>query len=285
MNQIPLCRCSYGPVCARDGAHLQGRELSPAPGLRDHDAPRARHARRRSAMAQDALDRWWWPSLMMFGPSDDDSKHSAQSMRWKIKRFSNDELRQKFVDIDRAAGGFPRAQGAGSRTALGRARRSTTASARSTGANSSRCCKGNGPCNRERLEARRQRARGRSLGARGRDGLGGKAGGRRQRARPERRGQSMSHDSEAGLAAVRGLHPRKLRPRPQARRQPARDGCAHGARARARRVHAPPGRRQHLGRPLRATSSPPTRRMRTRCSSRRRTRSTATRRSTTSRTR
>ena len=50
-------------------------------------------------MAQDALNRWWWPSLMMFGPSDADSKHSAQSMAWKIKRFSNDELRQKFVDV------------------------------------------------------------------------------------------------------------------------------------------------------------------------------------------
>ncbi len=50
-------------------------------------------------LAQDALNRWWWPSLMMFGPKDDDSPHSAQSMRWKIKRFSNDELRQKFVDI------------------------------------------------------------------------------------------------------------------------------------------------------------------------------------------
>ena len=51
------------------------------------------------AMAQDALNRWWWPSLMMFGPSDKDSKHSAQSMRWKIKRFSNDELRQRMVDM------------------------------------------------------------------------------------------------------------------------------------------------------------------------------------------
>jgi len=49
-------------------------------------------------MAQDALNRWWWPSLMMFGPGDKDSKHSAQSMAWKIKRFSNDELRQKFID-------------------------------------------------------------------------------------------------------------------------------------------------------------------------------------------
>ena len=51
------------------------------------------------ALAQDALSRWWWPSIMMFGPSDKDSKHSAQSMAWKIKRFSNDELRQKFIDV------------------------------------------------------------------------------------------------------------------------------------------------------------------------------------------
>jgi ring-1,2-phenylacetyl-CoA epoxidase subunit PaaA len=50
-------------------------------------------------MAQDALNRWWWPSLMMFGPNDDNSPHTAQSMKWKIKRFTNDELRQKFVDI------------------------------------------------------------------------------------------------------------------------------------------------------------------------------------------
>jgi ring-1,2-phenylacetyl-CoA epoxidase subunit PaaA len=51
------------------------------------------------AMAQDAVDRWWWPSLMMFGPPDDDSPNSAQSMAWGIKRFSNDELRQRFVDM------------------------------------------------------------------------------------------------------------------------------------------------------------------------------------------
>ena len=55
-------------------------------------------------MVQDAVDRWWWPSLMMFGPSDSDSPNSAQSMRWGIKRISNDDLRQKFVDADRAAG-------------------------------------------------------------------------------------------------------------------------------------------------------------------------------------
>jgi ring-1,2-phenylacetyl-CoA epoxidase subunit PaaA len=57
-------------------------------------------------MAQDALNRWWWPSLMMFGPSDKDSRHSAQSMAWKIKRFSNDELRQKFVDVTVPQAGF-----------------------------------------------------------------------------------------------------------------------------------------------------------------------------------
>ncbi|HEY1243682.1 MAG TPA: Phenylacetic acid catabolic protein, partial [Hyphomicrobiaceae bacterium] len=58
----------------------------------------ARGTPRQRAMAQDALDRWWWPSVMMFGPPDKDSVHSEQAMRWKIKRFSNDELRQRFVD-------------------------------------------------------------------------------------------------------------------------------------------------------------------------------------------
>lgn len=51
------------------------------------------------AMAQDALNRWWWPAVQMFGPPDHDSPHSAQSMAWKIKRFSNDDLRQKFIDM------------------------------------------------------------------------------------------------------------------------------------------------------------------------------------------
>ena len=97
MNQIPLCRCSYGPyaramvrICKEESFHQrQGYEIM----LR---LSRGTEAQR--AMAQAALDRWWWPSLMMFGPSDAESKHSAQSMRWKIKRFSNDELRQKFID-------------------------------------------------------------------------------------------------------------------------------------------------------------------------------------------
>ncbi|GJM11391.1 MAG: phenylacetic acid degradation protein [Lysobacteraceae bacterium] len=97
MNQIPLCRCSYGPyaramvrVCKEESFHQrQGYEIMIA---------LSRGSDEQKAMMQDAFNRWWWPSLMMFGPSDNDSKHSAQSMAWKIKRFSNDELRQKFVD-------------------------------------------------------------------------------------------------------------------------------------------------------------------------------------------
>ena len=97
MNQIPLCRCSYGPyaramirICKEESFHQrQGYELI---SVMANGSPEQKQ------MAQDALDRWWWPSLMMFGPSDKDSAHSAQSMKWRIKRFTNDELRQKFVD-------------------------------------------------------------------------------------------------------------------------------------------------------------------------------------------
>ncbi len=98
MNQIPLCRCSYGPyaramvrICKEESFHQrQGFDI-----LNEL----CNGTDEQKAMAQDALDRWWWPSLMMFGPSDSESQHSAQSMAWKIKRFSNDELRQKFVDV------------------------------------------------------------------------------------------------------------------------------------------------------------------------------------------
>src|SRR6202051_1919410 len=97
MNQIPLCRCSYGPyaramirVCKEESFHQrQGFEIM---------LTLARGSEAQRQMAQDALNRWWWPSIMMFGPSDGESKHTAQSMRWKIKRFTNDALRQKFVD-------------------------------------------------------------------------------------------------------------------------------------------------------------------------------------------
>lgn len=97
-NQVPICRCSYGPyaramvrICKEESFHQrQGFELLMALS----QGTEAQHA-----MAQDAVDRWWWPSLMMFGPPDDESAHSAQSMAWRIKRHSNDELRQRFVDI------------------------------------------------------------------------------------------------------------------------------------------------------------------------------------------
>ncbi len=105
MNQIPLCRCSYGPyaramirVCKEESFHQrQGYEImmTLANGTADQ-----------KDMAQDALDRWWWPSLMMFGPHDSDSQHGDQSMKWKIKRFTNDELRQKFVDATVPQGEF-----------------------------------------------------------------------------------------------------------------------------------------------------------------------------------
>ena len=97
MNQIPLCRCSYGPyaramirVCKEESFHQrQGFEIM---------MTLCRGTAAQKAMAQDALDRWWWPCLMMFGPPDGQSAHGDASTRWKIKRFSNDELRQKFVD-------------------------------------------------------------------------------------------------------------------------------------------------------------------------------------------
>ena len=97
MNQIPLCRCSYGPysramirVCKEESFHQrQGYEIM---------MTLARGTDAQKEMAQDALDRWWWPSLMMFGPHDAESQHGDQSMKWKIKRFTNDELRQKFVN-------------------------------------------------------------------------------------------------------------------------------------------------------------------------------------------
>ncbi|OYQ29571.1 1,2-phenylacetyl-CoA epoxidase subunit A [Sandarakinorhabdus cyanobacteriorum] len=97
MNQVPLQRTSYGPyaramvrICKEESFHQrQGYDLLLT---MVNGTPAQR------AMAQDALNRWWWPALMMFGPPDDNSPNSAQSMRWRIKRETNDELRQKFVD-------------------------------------------------------------------------------------------------------------------------------------------------------------------------------------------
>ena len=102
MNQVPLCRCSYGPyaramirVCKEESFHQrQGFEILWV---------LARGTEEQQAMAQDAANRWWWPALMMFGPPDSGEAaskgHTAQNMAWGIKRFSNDDLRQKFVDM------------------------------------------------------------------------------------------------------------------------------------------------------------------------------------------
>ncbi|CAN5270418.1 1,2-phenylacetyl-CoA epoxidase subunit A [soil metagenome] len=98
MNQVPLCRASYGPyaramirICKEESFHQrQGFEIL---------LTLCRGSEAQKQMAQDALNRWWWPSLMMFGPRDDESPHTQKSMQWKIKRFTNDELRQKFIDV------------------------------------------------------------------------------------------------------------------------------------------------------------------------------------------
>jgi ring-1,2-phenylacetyl-CoA epoxidase subunit PaaA len=155
MNQVPLTRCSYAPyaramvrVCREESFHQrQGYESLLTMMTRGTDAQRA--------MVQDAVNRWWWPSLMMFGPPDAESPHSAQSMRWGIKRVSNDELRQKFVDacVEQAA-------------VLGvslpdpELKWNTERSANDFGAidwaEFWRVVGGDGPCNRERLEARNQ---------------------------------------------------------------------------------------------------------------------------------
>ncbi len=96
-NQVPLCRTSYGPyaramirVCKEESFHQrQGYEII---------STLANGTPEQKEMAQDALNRWWWPSLMMFGPNDAESPNSARSIQWKIKRKTNDELRQEFVD-------------------------------------------------------------------------------------------------------------------------------------------------------------------------------------------
>jgi ring-1,2-phenylacetyl-CoA epoxidase subunit PaaA len=97
-NQVPLCRTSYGPyaramirICKEESFHQrQGYELLMT-------MMRGTEAQRR--MVQESVDRWWWPSLMMFGPPDKDSSNTEQSMAWRIKRHTNDELRQRFVDM------------------------------------------------------------------------------------------------------------------------------------------------------------------------------------------
>ena len=154
-NQVPLCRCSYGPyaramvrVCKEESFHQrQGYELL----LTLSRGTEAQHA-----MAQDAVNRWWWPSLMMFGPPDDQSPNTAQSMAWGIKRHTNDELRQRFVDMT-----VPQADALGVTVPdpdLGwNAERGSYDFGTPDWDELARVIRGDGPCNAERL-ARRQKA-------------------------------------------------------------------------------------------------------------------------------
>ena len=154
MNQVPLQRCSYGPyaramvrICKEESFHQrQGFDIMRA--LSEGSAAQRE-------MAQDALNRWWWPSLMMFGPPDSNSVHSAQSMAWKIKINSNDELRQKFVDQT-----APQADYLGLTVPDPDLRWNEARGAYDFGAidwdEFHQVLQGNGPCNAERMAARRK---------------------------------------------------------------------------------------------------------------------------------
>ncbi|MGZ4593527.1 MAG: 1,2-phenylacetyl-CoA epoxidase subunit PaaA, partial [Actinomycetes bacterium] len=152
-NQVPLCRSSYGPyaramvrICREESFHQrQGFEALLTMMTHGSEAQKA--------MVQDAVDRWWWPSLMMFGPPDDQSPNSAQSMAWKIKRFSNDELRQKFVDMT-----VPQAEVLGLTLPDPALRWNDEAGHYDFGdidwSEFFEVLKGNGPCNKARIENR-----------------------------------------------------------------------------------------------------------------------------------
>ena len=153
MNQIPLCRCSYGPyaramtrVCKEESFHQrQGFEIM---------LTLSRGSEEQKAMAQNALDRWWRPVLMMFGPPDKASQHSDTSTRWKIKRFSNDELRQKFVDA-----AVPQAQYLGLTIPDPGMKQNAAGNWEYSAIDWNEfntVLAGNGPCNRDRLAARRK---------------------------------------------------------------------------------------------------------------------------------
>ncbi|MFE6056267.1 1,2-phenylacetyl-CoA epoxidase subunit PaaA [Kitasatospora sp. NPDC056446] len=152
-NQVPLCRCSYGPyaramvrICKEESFHQrQGYELLMT-------LMRGTEAQRR--MVQDAVDRWWWPSLMMFGPSDGDSPNTARSMAWRIKRHTNDELRQRFVDMS-----VPQAEHLGVTLPDPELRWNEERGGWDFGepdwSELNRVIRGQGPCNAQRIDRRR----------------------------------------------------------------------------------------------------------------------------------
>ncbi len=153
MNQVPLCRCSYGPyaramvrVCKEESFHQrQGFEIV---SLLANGTPEQKQ------MVQDSLNRFWWPSLMMFGPNDDNSPNSAQSVKWKIKRMSNDELRQQFIDVT-----VPQAEMVGLTIPDKDLKWNEATGHYDFGAINweefNQVIQGNGPCNKDRIDARR----------------------------------------------------------------------------------------------------------------------------------
>ncbi|MCO5273865.1 MAG: 1,2-phenylacetyl-CoA epoxidase subunit A [Flavobacteriales bacterium] len=154
INQVMLTRTSYGPysramvrICKEESFHnRQGYDIL---------MTLSKGTPEQKAMAQDALDRWWWPSLMMFGPSDKDSPHSAQSMQWKIKRQGNDELRQVFIDRT-----VPQAEFIGLKVPDPKLKWNEQTQHYDWGEINweefNQVIKGNGPCNAERMAARRK---------------------------------------------------------------------------------------------------------------------------------
>jgi ring-1,2-phenylacetyl-CoA epoxidase subunit PaaA len=154
MNQVPLQYCSYGPyaramvrICKEESFHQrQGFDIMNI---------LSKGAEAQKAMAQDALNRWWWPALMMFGPSDADSVHSAQSFAWNIKQNSNDELRQKFVDQT-----VPQAEFLGLKVPDNDLRWNEEKNSYDYGAINwdefFAVISGDGPCNKERIAARQK---------------------------------------------------------------------------------------------------------------------------------
>lgn len=154
VNQVALCRCSYGPyaramvrICREESFHQrQGFEIMHTLCTGTGDQKR---------MAQDALNRWWWPTLMMFGPPDANSTHTAQAMAWRIKRETNDELRQKFVDMT-----VPQADFLGLTMPDPELRWNEDRGHYDFGEPDwdelKRVVSGDGPCNRERLGAKRK---------------------------------------------------------------------------------------------------------------------------------
>ena len=154
MNQVPLCRCSYGPyaramvrVCKEESFHQrQGFEIM---------TKLAAGTQAQKEMAQDAFNRFWWPALMMFGPSDADSSHTEQTMNWKIKQHTNDELRQMFVDAT-----VPQAELIGLTIPDKDLKWNEAKEGYDYGAINWdefwQVVGGNGPCNKERVDARRK---------------------------------------------------------------------------------------------------------------------------------